>query len=174
MNDLNIRIGFTTVTNSIVSRLVRWITNSKCSHAIFVYFDADWGVDMVLEASEVGFREIPLSVFEQQNTVVALLKPKVPMEAGLKHVALTYLGTSFDYSGLLGNGPIIFGRWLKRKWNNPWNTARSVFCSEAVVVAMQHCSTLETGGTVGLYPGATELVPENTSPQDLMTFMERP
>jgi len=163
MNNLNIRIGFTTVTNSLVSRLVRWLTKSECSHAIFVYHDDDWDADMVLEASDVGFREIPLSNFLKKNTLVRILEPKVALEEGLKYVALTYLGTTFDYSGLLGNGPILLGRWLKRKWNNPWNTSDAVFCSEAVVVAMQKVK----------YPGAETLVPMNTSPQDLLTFMEK-
>jgi hypothetical protein len=163
MTNLNIRIGFTTDTNSLVSRLVRWLTRSECSHAIFIYFDQDWGVDMVLEASDVGFREIPLSNFLKKNTLVRTCVPKVPLEEGLKYVALTYLGTTFDYTGLLGNGPILLGRWLKRKWNNPWNTPGSVFCSEAVVVAMQQVE----------YPGAETLVPMNTSPQDLLEFMEK-
>jgi len=158
---LNIRIGFTTVTNSWISRLVRWATKSQCSHVIFVYYDQDWQVDMVLEASDVGFREIPLSVFEKKNTIVALLEPKVCIDEGLKFVALNYLGTMFDYTGLLGHGPILLGRWFKRKWHNPWNTPSSMFCSEAVVVAMQKAG----------YPGADKLTPEDTSPQDLLAFM---
>lgn len=161
MSSLNIRIGFSTVTNSLVSRLVRWLTKSRCSHAFFVYFDEDWQTDMVMEASDAGFREIPLATFQKQNTIVAMIAPLMPLDEGLKFVALTYLGTAFDYTGLLGIGPTLLGRWLKRKWHNPWNTAAAVFCSEAVVVAMKRV----------WYPGAASLIPSDTSPSDLLRFM---
>lgn len=157
----NIRIGFSTVNNSPISWLVRKITGSKCSHAFFVYYDEDLETDIVMEASDVGFRNIPLSRFMQANNVVAILAPKSPIDVGFKYVALTYLGTAFDYTGLLGNGPILLGRWLKRKWHNPWNSPKSVFCSESGVIALQKSNVA----------GANTLVAADTNPQDLLDFM---
>lgn len=168
MTSQNLRIGFSTVTNSIVSRFVRWLTKSKCSHAFFVYYDEDFEADIVMEASDVGFRDIPLAVFAKQNTIVALITPKVNIDAGFKWVALNYLGTGFNYSGLLGNIFVLMGRWLKRKWNNPWDKPGSVFCSEVVVVAMQY----KDNPTI--YPGVGLLTPKNTNPADLLAFMEQP
>ena len=162
MTDNTIRIGFTTQIKSPVSWLVRKLTKSQCSHAIFVYFDKDWQTDMVMEAADVGFRLISLEKFKKSNEIIALIAPPVDIDVGFKYVGLEYLGTMFDYFGLLGNGPILLGRWLKRKWHNPWNSPKSLFCSEAVVVALQKSGV----------PGADVLVPQDTTPQDLMDFMQ--
>jgi hypothetical protein len=133
------------------------------SHAFFIYHDVDWSADMVMEAHEVGFRLIPLAHFEKKNEIVASFVPKASLESGLREVALTYLGTHYDFGGLIGSAFLLLGRWLKRKWHNPLQDARSVFCSEAVVIAMQKSK----------YPGADGLEARDTTPQDLLNFFEK-
>ena len=143
-----------------ISSLVRRLCKSEVSHAVFVYADADWGVDMVMEAADSGFRIMPLERFEETNTIVAMVEPKQSIEVGLKFVALEYLGTAYDFGGLIGGALVMLGRWLKRKWNNPLENSKALFCSEAVVVALQKSA----------YPGADALDAKTTTPQDLLTF----
>lgn len=156
-----IRVGFSTRTKSIFSRLIRWFTGSSVSHAWLVYDDAFFGEDMVIEATEVGFRLIPLANFKAEgNDVVAVVEPKSPLDVGLR-AARTWIGESYDFGGLLGASVVILGRWLKRKWRNPLDSPRSMFCSEAVVMVLQASS----------YPGAEKLDPSATTPQDLLNFL---
>lgn len=162
---MSTRIGVSTPRGfAPFSQLVMKLTKSTASHAFFVYFDEDWGCDMVMDAHEEGFRLLPLTRFEQKNIIVATFHPAVSIEVGVKFVALEYLGTVFDFSGLLGTAFVLVGRWLKRKWNNPLQAAASVFCSEAAVIALQKSG----------YPGAEKLVPQDTTPQDLLQFFQVP
>jgi hypothetical protein len=161
---MNTRIGFSTPKKfNPVSWLVRKLTGSTASHAFFVYHDKDWDADMVLEAHEFGFRLMTLALFEKSNEIVATFNPRSPIDAGVQFVALEYLGRAYDWGGLLGSAVLLLGRWLKRKWHNPWNSSKAVFCSEVVVIALQKSG----------YLGAPELVPHDTTPQDLLEFLTR-
>ncbi len=40
-------------------------------------------------------------------------------------------------AGLIGMAVVMFGRFLKRKWKNPWRGSRYVYCSESVILAMK-------------------------------------
>lgn len=156
------RIGFSTPEKfNPVSWLVRKITGSTASHAFFIYYDQDWDVDMVMEAHEVGFRILPLDHFEKKNKLVVTFTPKTSIDEGLKFVALEYLGTMYDYGGLFGGIFTMLGKWLKRKWHNPLQNSHSVFCSEAVVIALQKSK----------YTGSETLVAQDTTPQDLLEFL---
>lgn len=158
---MNTRVAFSTPKHfNPVSWLVRKFTGSTASHAFFIYYDVDFCSDMVMEAHEVGFRIIPLAHFEKKNEILATFTPKTSIEEGLKKVALEYLGTMYDYGGLFGGLVTMFGKWLKRKWHNPLQSSKAVFCSEAVVIALQESK----------YPGADGLEARDTTPQDLMNY----
>lgn len=161
---MNTRIGFSTPKKfNPVSWLVRKVSGSVASHAFFIYFDKDWEVDMVMEAHEYGFRLMPLAHFEKKNEIVATFRPRTPIDAGVQHVALEYLGKPYDWGGLFGGVILLLGRWLKRKWHNPWENSKAVFCSEAVVIALQKSA----------YLGAGELEARDTTPQDLLEFFTK-
>ena len=105
------RIGFSTPKQfNPVSWLVRTVTGSKASHAFFVYHDQDFDMDMVMEAHELGFRLTPFEHFKKKNKLVGLFVPKHPIDTGLKYVAQRYLGTMYDYSGLVGEIVVMAGR----------------------------------------------------------------
>ena len=155
------RIGFSTPKHfNPVSWLVRKITGSAASHAFFIFHDKDWDAEMVMEAHELGFRLIPLDHFEKKNDIVATFTPRSSIEEGLKIVALEYLGTMYDYGGLFGGIITRVGKWLKRKWHNPLESSKAVFCSEAVVIALQKSK----------YPGSETLEAKDTTPQDLLNY----
>lgn len=157
------KIGFSTPKHfNPVSWLVRKLTGSAASHAFFIFYDHDWEADWMMEAHELGFRDQSLERFEKKNEIVATFIPKVSIAVGLKYVAKTYIGTAYDYGGLFGTAPILFWRWLKKKIHNPLHSPKNVFCSEAVVIALQKSN----------YPGAEKLVAQDTTPQDLLNFFK--
>lgn len=160
---MSTHIGFSTPkTFNPVSWLVRTVTGSKVSHAFFVYDDVDFGMQMVMEAHELGFRLTPFEHFKKKNKLVALFTPVKPIDIGLKFVAQRYLGTMYDYGGLIGETVVMLGRWLKRKWKNPLRGSKNVFCSEAVCIAMQKS------------PGYEDFQedPDSVDPQTLMLYFE--
>jgi hypothetical protein len=132
-------IGFSTPNYfNPVSRLIRFITKSKASHAFVIYFAHDWNMDCVLEAHELGFRITPLERFIVKNNIVKVVVPRHPIDEGLLVIAKRYLGSMYDYKGLFGMSVVMLGRFLKRKWNNPFRGSKSVFCSESVIIAMKN------------------------------------
>lgn len=159
---MTVRIGFSTPRFfNPVSWAVRTLTGSRASHAFFVYFDKDWGMDCVLEAHEVGFRVVPFEHFRRNNRIVKLVTPQHSIEAGLRDVANHYLGSMYDFAGLIGMAVVMLGRWLKLKWRSPFRGARNVFCSEAVILAMKAS------------PGYENLpLDSDSSPQDLLNYFE--
>lgn len=157
------RIGFSTPKFfNPVSWLVRKFTRSRASHAFFVYHDVDFDMDMVMEAHELGFRLTPFEHFKRQNKLVALVVPKNNIDVGLRIVAHRYLGSMYDYAGLIGMAWVMVGRWLKRKWKNPFRGSKYVFCSEAVILAMKSS------------PGYEKLALDSDSdPQGLLDWFEK-
>ena len=135
---MSTQVGFSTPKHfNPVSWLVRKFTGSKASHAFFVYHDVDFDMQMVMEAHELGFRLTPFDHFTKHNKIVKLVKPKNPIDIGLRIVANRYLGTMYDYSGLIGMAVVLVGRWLHRKWKNPFRGSKYVYCSESVILAMK-------------------------------------
>lgn len=158
-----ISIGFSTPRRfNPISWLVRKLTGSKASHAWFLYFDADFEMWMVMEAHELGFRLIPFKRFNEQNNVVAVYSTNTPLDAGLK-MAAQWLGTEYDFGGLIGMAWVILGRMLKHKWRNPLENSHAMFCSEMAV------SVLQSSG-VGW---SKQVEPHETSPQDLYDLFVR-
>lgn len=156
-------IGFSTPKMfNPVSWLVRKLTVSKCSHAWFLYYDKDFELDMVMEAHELGFRLLPFEVFKKHNIIVKVVTPKHSIDEGLKMVGRKFLGSHYDYAGLLGMLWVVMGQFLKRKWKNPFRSSMNVFCSEAVVRAM-----LMSPGYANL-----DLDPEQEEPEDVLRFFE--
>lgn len=151
-----IRIGFST-TNAPLSRLIRWLTKSAVSHTWLVYYDEDFGQDMVLEATLTGVRLVPYDVFKRHNKLVTEVRPvTVPLQAGLAEVG-RWLGAHYDFGGLLGMAVVLLGRSLKRRWRNPLRSSRAMFCSELVAVALK----------ASKYPGTDSWVPSQVDPDTL-------
>jgi hypothetical protein len=118
-------IGFSTPRHfNPVSWLVRNITKSECSHSFFVYWDDDFECDMVLEAHELGFRLIALPRFVKKNRIVALVEPAFSLDPGFLKLG-SWVGSAYDFGGLIGQAVVQFGRFLQRKWRNPFHSAAS-------------------------------------------------
>lgn len=159
----SIHIGFSTPKKfNPVSAVVRWFTGSQASHSFFIYFDKEWKMDMVMEAHEVGFRLLPYERFKQANNVVATYTPLMDINAGTARVVKEFLGRAYDFGGLFGMAVVLFGRFLRRKWRNPWNSSHAAFCSEACALALLYSD----------FPQAETLHPTEMGPQDLMDFLD--
>lgn len=157
-------LGFSTPRSfNPVSWLVRRMTGSEVSHSFFLYWDDDFQCDMVLEAHEFGFRLITWKRFLTSNRVVALVEPAHSLDSGFARLG-AWVGSYYDFKGLLGQAIVQLGRWLSRKWRNPSQTVRSMFCSESIVRCMEWAG----------HPEAKAFSPKETTPQDLLAFFRGP
>lgn len=154
-----ILVGFST-QNSLPSRIIRKITKSSVSHAWLLLRGSFMGLDMVLEASSSGFHLTPYETFRSRNIIVETVEPVAPLDDGVR-LAASWLGSRYDFTGLLGSVIVQIGRWLRRKWRNPFDASRAMFCSEAIVYVLRAAK----------YPGAEGLDPSGTSPEDLLDFL---
>jgi len=154
----NIRVAFST-GNSFISKAIRWFTSSKASHCFFIYYDIDWSRDMVLEATEGGYKITPLSFYQQDITDV--FTPKYSVETGLSK-SIDWLGEGYNYTGLVGMIWVELGKWLKRKWKNPLRNSSTMFCSEAISRIMMESN----------YPGTEKWDPQSIDPEMLIEFFE--
>jgi hypothetical protein len=150
-------VGFSTSKTNPISWVIRKLTGSTASHVWLAIDDPLFG-RVVLEASELGYRLYPFERFAKSNTVIRLVEPPAcDMVKGVQSVA-DLLGTSYDFEGLFGMLVVVVGRWFHRKVRNPLHSSRALFCSEAVA------RVLVAAG----YTPAAELVPESTTPQDIL------
>ena len=152
------RVGFSYAKGimGFFSRIIMFFSGAKASHAWMLYFDHDFCMDMVMDAHETGIRVIPFSKFLQKNNIVEIYTPRLSIDAGLKSAA-QWVGTPYDYQGLLGMLWVEIGHWFKRKWKNPLATTKMVFCSKWCVLTMQAAK----------YPGTTNMDPDDTDPWTL-------
>ena len=158
------RIGFSRARGlpGLLSRLICFISGSPASHAWILYYDQDFKMDMVMEASEFGFRLEPFRVFRQKNEIVEIYEPRYPVDGGLA-AAADWLGAEYDFAGLLGMTVVELGRRLKKRWRNPFRGQKTQFCSEAV------CRMLRAAS----YPGADQLEPDDCDPGDLISLLKK-
>jgi len=156
-------LGFSTPRSfNPVSALVRRFTNSECSHCFFLYWDDDFQCDMVLESHELGFRLITWQRFVRKNRIIALVEPAHNLDPGFLKLG-EWVGSAYDFGGLIGQAFVQLGRWLKRKVRNPLSSPRSMFCSESIARCMQWAG----------HPDARSFSPKETTPQELLTFYRR-
>ena len=150
----SITIGFST-TDKLISKIIRWITGSKISHAWIGYYDETLGQRMVLQAEAWGYETRPWTRWIKQNKWVAefIVPGRDKAKLALQNIA-TFLGVKYDYGAafLLGFRR-WFGRWIKLPYRNPGK----LMCTEAVVKFLK----------IGGYPVADDLDLELTEPDVL-------
>jgi hypothetical protein len=142
-------------TTAFLSRVIRWFTRSKASHAL-LGAEMD-GVAVILEATTGGVRIFPRKRWERSHVVVGEYLFKPDMSGGLRH-AIEHVGDKYDYLGLVGFMFVVVARWLGRKIKNPLASPSREVCSEFVLqVDPQRVKIPEWQG----------LDPETTDPEDL-------
>lgn len=161
MSPLPYRIGFSTTTH-LLSRVIRWFTDAAVSHAWVLYYDEDFDCDCVLEFTEGGCRITTYASFQKKNKIVKVWTPQCSIRTGFTKMR-EWLDAGYDYLGLFGMIWVQLGRWLHRKWKNPWASSKKAFCSEGVARVLLYAN----------YPGLEYLDPERTTPADLLEFARR-
>lgn len=117
-------------SDALISRVIRWFTRSKCSHAALSY---EWeGVPMILHATASGVRGEPRAHYEKSSRVVEeYLLPECDYRR--RKLAIHSIGRRYDYPNLLFRAAAILAwRWLRLQLRTPWVTPRSVVCSEFI------------------------------------------
>jgi hypothetical protein len=155
---VNLHIVYT-ASKSWVGRLIRWATKQRVSHTAFV--NTEDGRRYVYEAGWLKFVRTPYEKWSKTRTIVAA-PPLVQSIDAAEPLVRSWVNVPYDYPALFGMAWVAIGRWLKKKWHNPLNSARALICSESGAVALQYAR----------YPRADRLCPESTTPGDLLRFQQ--
>lgn len=142
-------------SGTLTSKLVKWATGGPVSHVAIGGFVLE-GVPLCLHADLGGVRFIPRSVLLNQCELLSEwyvcagdIETRMP-------VIINELGYPYDFTGFFGFGWSVLGRWLKLRWNNPWQNPHAFMCSELVL------------GMSKEIPEWQGLDPASTSPSDIL------
>lgn len=152
MNDIFIAFS---ARGGIISRLIRWLTGGRVSHAAVLYRSVTWGGLWVAEATSAGVHTYPLT---NPKIWVSVWRVKYDITADMR-VARAYFGEHYDFLGVLRFGFILmWWRIFKRKLRRPLTASSGQFCSEWVA----HVLRSVIGG----------LDPQWASPESLLKVIE--
>lgn len=124
-----INICFSTA-NSVISKVIRWITRSSVSHAFITFRDDTLDQVFVMEANGRGFMLTPWKKWQLKNRMVHRYELAVSEDVQLGSLRSLgdSLGSQYDYVSLLG---FVFRRFVRRM-ANPFSDSKKFICSEAV------------------------------------------
>lgn len=153
-------VGFST-TNRLMSRVIRFATRGKVSHAWVAFDDPYLKLKFVAQAESWGYELRPWRRWLRENTLVAQFVPRASvtvMERALLRL-VKRVGTPYDWRAALISG--LF-RWFKLAIHGRFRgSARRLMCSEAVVDFLKDA---------GL-PLAADLDSERVTPAELFERM---
>lgn len=154
-----------TVSDSFVSKAIRWVTKSETSHVAIG--TEIFGVPVFMHSTVGGVQITPRERYLKNNRVVAEYVANVDVESKLRNNVMKvaeYLGEKYDYIGLVGYAILIFAwRLFRKKIKNPLASPTAMVCSEFVV-------HLNADGDIPEWDG---LDPERTHPQELLERCEK-
>lgn len=157
MSALQITVGFST-TNKLMSRVIRWVTRGKVSHAWISFYDPTLEMRLVMQAEAWGFEVRPWERWVTENTLIAQFRPVRNLDKSLKWIAKS-LGTKYDWKSAFFAGLWRwFGVWIRGRLNSP----KKLMCAEAVLRFLRH------GGVVA----TAHLDPEVTPPVRVLRAVE--
>jgi len=121
-------IGFSTQPENILSKIIRWFTRAKASHAIIFL-----NKHIILEATEWEVKPTSWKKFKKNNSLIykfRIKKSKREIEKAL-NVAMEYLNVPYDVMNIVGQIivrtiDILFHIKIRNKWGNE----ASLQCSE--------------------------------------------
>jgi hypothetical protein len=152
-------VGFSTDPSSRLSALIRWFTNARCSHTFVVV--PEGGRNIVYEEADTGYSKIPLDDFLAGNTLIALRRPRVPLDVGWKK-SLPELGQKYGELELDGMAIVLLARRFGWHIANPLRQRHAMICSARVTKIMQ-----DSGDEL-----AEKLDPASTDPEDVLLYLE--
>jgi hypothetical protein len=153
-------IGLST-SNKITSRLIRWLTRSKVSHA-YVRFEIA-GEPLVIHATQDGINCDYYNHFIRHSIVVEEYDLLVDREK--EKMALAYavkqLDHPYDFLSIAGFVWVLINKTFGRKIKNPFRNRAAYNCSEFANHVLSRAG-LDTSG----------LDIETTSPEDISYFLK--
>lgn len=159
---IELRIGFST-SQSWISKVIRWFTKSKFSHAFILIDNEPMLGPCVFQSDNGGIQIITQKSFDfDHNPLQKIVVPQMDLFPAIK-VCADLLREDYDYAGLLGMIWVEFWwRAFKAKVSNPLHNANEFFCSAFVVKVMQ----------VAKWPGSETLDAGRTDAQMLADFLD--
>jgi hypothetical protein len=156
---VQVKIGFST-SNSAISGVIRAATKAKCSHTYIVFDDIPLVGHEVYQALWDGFN---MGTRAHVGDIVCEVAVDVDPASALA-ICRKWLGTPYDYLGLVGEAPVQVGRMFGQRWPNELGGVHHMFCSEAATYMLQYAPM----GNSELKAALLKLDPRATSPQDLL------
>lgn len=149
----NITIGFST-TNKFMSRVIRWVTRGKVSHAWIAFHDKCLDMNFVMQAETWGYELRPRERWNGENILVAEYAPKKDYNDSVTWM-VKKLGVKYDWFSAFFSGT---RKWVRRLVKGKLRSPRRLMCAEAVVRFLRH------GGSITV----SNLDVETTSPVELL------
>lgn len=161
---MQISIGFSTNPKSWISRAIRWFTKSQYSHAFLVVTDVPGLGEFIVQADTGGVEVTSFHRFDfEKNPMLKQIVPHADLAPALRE-CMNLLNDSYDFAGLFGMVWVKLW-WIifKKRLKNVFHIDRKAFfCSAFVTKVLQTAK----------WPGADQLVPEETDPQQLADFLD--
>jgi hypothetical protein len=146
---------------NIFSKMIRWFSNGRVSHAMLEYYDNRWGCDFVAESTIHGVRLVPSE--NLKNNVTEVFNCIFDLDQFLFKCP-DLIGEPYDIKG------IEFLAWffivlklLKKKIRKPFHNSNGLFCSEFVARIFIQANLPET----------ETWDPEMITPEMLLEYCER-
>ena len=155
-------IGFST-SSSLLSRIIRWATNSKVSHS-YAVFDTDGG-RLVIHSNISGVNTDHYIKFMKLHDIISEYAILVSEDLVKKACTcgMEKLDASYDFCALIGFGWVVLNRLMGRKIRNPFRNKSAYFCSELILMMLRAMGVQE----------AFKMGQETTSPEDLIQLLDK-
>ena len=126
-----IKLGFST-SNMFLSEVIRDVTQAEYSHCWFMF--EVYGEKLILQADIGGVQIDTWAKATKKWSKIKLvdLPDDFDLRPGLDH-----LSENYGYIELIGDFWVYLGRWLKKKWKNPFGNTKVQVCSELVTLTLQ-------------------------------------
>lgn len=160
----DITIGFST-TNKWISRVIRWITRGKFSHAWIAFDDPSLDLRLVFQAEAWGVELRPWARWKKENIAKAEFALTEPDSASriLRDLVSKALGSKYDWwSAALVGVKAWLKRWVKGGFDlRPSRSPRRLMCAELVTDFLDRLRVFRS-------PAPD---PETTSPSELFLLL---
>ena len=137
---MKVSVCFST-TNSLASRVIRWLTSSNVSHVYLKIFDQTLGTYMVLHSDWDGIQFDLFEKFSINNFTVEEFEIDDPRLDGAIQKNLWHLGKFYDYRKLISWAWLImFKRWIVRKIKEPTKDPRKIICVDYILYVLNEAN----------------------------------
>lgn len=130
---MKVSICFST-TNSIFSKIIRWITKAKISHSYLKIWDQTFSANLCLHSDWDGIQIGLLEKFTIDNFTVEEYEIEDPRLDEAVKKNLWHLGKFYNYYQLFNLAwMIILKRWFVRKIKEPAKDPKKIVCVDYVL-----------------------------------------